>query len=363
MLGPRQRAIAAGLLLLAAAFLMIGSRIAASAKPKCSPGQPVVDGKCQQTASYGNDDSNAPVLGQVGSWQDLVKAGDKAGQWYWDCLRTVNGTTRDQALDGADKEKHGWNLQITLVENMPFDPNVADQALANQGLSRDPDVVPVGTFTNTRHLGSQGCNTFSDSRKQVRLALTLPGTDKDHPGAPVVLEHCSNPIAFPVAAPPPAPHTVPKVPVTPSVPRRTPVCHTCAPPPVCNTCVPPPVCNNCVPPPVCTTCTPPPPPPKCPSSGTCGTPTSGPEQNPRSDPGRTPGYTSGSAESNQASQPTSSGNYSPTPNGTDSGCSNCAPSGQTSGPSGNESGTGQGTSNSSGTEGSGQTSSGDPGAP
>lgn len=174
---------------------------------------------------------------------------------------------------------------------------------------------------------------------------------------------CGNELTpFPPKPAPVTPHQAPKQ--KPAKP-----CNCFIPPPVvCNTCSPPPpihivCCNEQPPPPVCSQCAPPPPPPKCPSSGTCGTPTSGPEQNQRSDPGRTNGYNSGSAENNQASQPTSSSNYSPTPNGTDSGCSNCAPSGQTSGPSGNESGGNQGTSNSQNTEGSGQTSSGDPGAP
>lgn len=109
-------------------------------------------------------------------------------------------------------------------------------------------------------------------------------------------------------------------------------------------------------------------PPKCPPTGICGTPLSGPEQQPLQDNdpalvAPTPDYERGNAEAvNQAqeeakSQPV----YEPTPKGREA--PGGAPPGQSDGPSGSQTGTSGGAGNPVDTEGSSQTSSGNPGEP
>lgn len=102
----------------------------------------------------------------------------------------------------------------------------------------------------------------------------------------------------------------------------------------------------------------------------CGTPDSGPEHIPVQDnnPAQvapTPGYVPGNAEKVIPSQPVGTGSsYTPTPAGSaGTGAGGVTPVGQTDTPSGPVNGGTSGASNGASTEGSAQTSSGDPGAP
>lgn len=108
---------------------------------------------------------------------------------------------------------------------------------------------------------------------------------------------------------------------------------------------------------------------KCANQGEfCGTQLSGPEQQPLqdNDPAKvapTPGYHRGNAEAVDKVQKEAqkAPTYQPTPKGREA--PGGAPAGQSDGPSGTKTGTSGGTSHPAPTEGSGQTSSGDPGAP
>ncbi len=143
------------------------------------------------------DPTNVPVLKTVTSWKQLhAAAANQPG--YWDCFTRVTGFTKVQADDALAKEILGWNLQTTFLSKISL--AAADADLAKRNQTRDPDVTSVDGFTNTR---TKGCKTFNDGRSQARIALTMPGPNKDTPGTPAVLTHCGNPIGFSAAPPPP----------------------------------------------------------------------------------------------------------------------------------------------------------------
>ena len=176
---------------------------------------------------------------------------------YWTCFTQVTGFTKAQAEDARAKEAQGWNEQVTLLANNPA-PAEFDALFTqyNPGQVVDSDQVNWPVFTNTQGMGGGSCNTFSDTRKMVRLTLTMPGPDKNTAGTPVVFEGCTNPIALkpPTPAAPSVPGTTPVPPgTTPFTPGTSPPGTTppATSPPTCNNCTPPtspPTCNNCTPP-------------------------------------------------------------------------------------------------------------------
>jgi hypothetical protein len=377
------------LVTMAPTAIIPGHSTAASADPG-SPSNPLV----------GNDNDGAQypkVLSEVTSWTVLVALVDAPGnsyQWYRDCFSSQTGHAWAEAQNAAKLEKEGWNLQVTLVSNASV--ATIDEKLNARGEKRDEDIVSVSGFENTRGVDANHCEPFQDSRSQARLALTLPGKDKTTAGEPVVLEHCGNVLPKPKSPPPPAstvpqpPPTTTKAPTTtvkppttppttpPTVPPTTPPTVPPTTPPTTPPTVPPttpPTTPPTVPPTTRPTVPPTVPPtttPKCTNTtGTCGTPTSGPEQQPpQSNPGQntggTPGYTP-TAPTTTVKPTSTTTPTTPTPNGTDSGSPTGAPGGTTTKTSGGTTtttpGTSAGTSKPAPTEGSGQTSSGDPGGP
>lgn len=167
----------------------------------------------------GDTDPNPPVIkGGAASWEELFqKVGDNPA--YWTCFTARTGHSKEEAIMALAREREGWNVAVTLVSNTSV--TSGDAALDSKGLPRDPDVVQLNGFSNTRGAGEGNCQAFDDSRAQVRVALTLPGKDAQTPGLPVALSHCGNPIGYPQGPPPPATSTPPShgQPTPPSGPK------------------------------------------------------------------------------------------------------------------------------------------------
>lgn len=305
---------------LAAALMMIGL-VPVVATAVAAPKDPPI--------LVGDHDPEPPVLkGGAYSWQELFdKVGDNSQ--YWSCFEQRTGHTKADAELALQREREGWNLAVTIVSNTSVD--AGDQQLDSKGLQRDPDVVKMDGFSNTRGAGENGCEAFNDERAQVRVALTLPGKDAATPGEPVALAHCGNPIGHEKGAPKPPPST----------PSPQP-----SPPP------------GSTPPGSIPTTTVPHRPGKCEgqTGPYCGTPDSGPEYIPpqENDPALvapTPGYPGpGNAEEVIGSQQPRPGSdpYAPTPSGTNTGGSQTGPAPVYNGPGatgGNTPGTNAGVTN------------------
>jgi len=191
--------------------------------PTGTPGDPCVGSQCNTN----------PVLSEVRSWTELVKAVEAepdGGQWYWGDLQQFNGISEESARSAAELEKQGNDLRLILISNDQVSDSDARAQLKAQGVEGVDGlpIVRVNGFINTRGLPHDRMEPFQDDRSQVRVSLALPlnwnDLSKGLESTRGVLTMCANgwklksetPVTAPPATPTPRQPTPTSPPVTPT---------------------------------------------------------------------------------------------------------------------------------------------------
>lgn len=210
------------------------------------------DNLTAESPAVGNDCNEDPVSpDEFQDWKDVQRFGkDNQNQWYFDCLQTRLGISRDDVRKYSELEGQGHDLRGIFISNTNPSEEAARDKLEADGV-KDVDkikyVIRLNGFQNTNGLGSNRCTPFDDGRPQVRLTLLIPKDVSDmSKGVHTdrgVLGMCGNPWnvpAQPVPAPPPPPKKEPKPEPKPTPTTAPPVTTTTAPPPVTTTTTAPP---------------------------------------------------------------------------------------------------------------------------
>lgn len=176
------------------------------------------DNLTTEAPAVGDDCNEDPVVpDQFQDWEDVNRFGaDGQNQWYFDCLQTRLGVSRDDVRRYSELEGQGHDLRGIVISNTNPSDEVARDKLEKDGVKdvgKIKHVIRLSGFENTRGIDSDRCNPFGDPRSQVRLALLIPQDVNDmSKGVHTdrgVLGMCGNPFKVPAQ---PVPQTTPPPP-------------------------------------------------------------------------------------------------------------------------------------------------------
>jgi len=185
-----------------------------------------------ESPAVGDDCNEDPVSPEeFQDWEDVYRFGaDGQNQWYFDCLQTRLGVSRDDVRRYKELEREGQELRGIVISNTNVTDEAARDKLKNDGVEdvdRIREIIRLQGFENTRGIDSDRCNPFGDGRPQVRLTLLIPvdvndmskGVHRDRG----VLGMCGNPWKPPAqpVSPPPPPGTPPPENPPPTTPPPT----------------------------------------------------------------------------------------------------------------------------------------------
>jgi hypothetical protein len=191
------------------------------------------DGVTIESPAVGNDCNEDPVSPEeFQDWEDVYRFGaDNQNQWYFDCLQTRIGVSREDVRRYAELERQGHVLTGILVSNTNATLEEARAKLKGDGVDdvdRLTEMRKWNGFENTRGIGSNRCSPFGDGKPQIRLILLVPldvdDVNKGFHQDRGVLGMCGNPAKLtpePVPPPPPPRRDNPTTTTTPRVTTTT----------------------------------------------------------------------------------------------------------------------------------------------
>ena len=104
-----------------------------------------------ESPAVGNDCNEDPVSPEeFQDWQDVYRFGaDGQNQWYFDCLQTRLGVSRDDVRRYSELEGQGHELRGIVISNTNVSDEAARDKLANDGVEAIVNVFYPETLDAT----------------------------------------------------------------------------------------------------------------------------------------------------------------------------------------------------------------------